>query len=98
MRVVAIPFHKEGFINFWKIVKITDEAYIRALEGNTGIIVLNGKTPENIEEILKREKTRLEREKWEVAKAKAMMRLSSAEKLFWKELTNSKVNPGTLYL
>lgn len=75
-----------------------DELYRRAMWTNSNIVRLDGRTKENIEQILKAEKTRLKREQWTVAKAKASMRVFTAEKNYWKELSKANTKQGTIVL
>lgn len=97
MRTIAIPFIQEGYLNFWKIVKMDDSLYAKAIV-NPNIVRIDGRTKENIEEILKNEKKRLIHEQWTVAKAKASMKLYRAEKQFWKDLSVAKLKTGTAVL
>lgn len=97
MPVVAIPFSKEGYLGFWKIVKMDESLYSRAIY-NPNIVRIDGKAKENIEQILKSEKTRLIREHWTVAKAKADIKLSRKIKDYWKELSVASYKQGTITL
>ena len=97
MPVVAIPFSKEGYLNFWNIVKMDESLYSRALY-NPNIVRIDGQAKENIEQILKAEKTRLIREQWTIAKAKADIKLSRKVKDYWKELSVASYKQGTVVL
>jgi hypothetical protein len=98
MRTVAIPFIRGGYLNFWKIVRMDDALYSRALWTNHSIVRIDGRTSEQAEAILKAEKTRLIRERWDIAKAKASCRIFQAEKTFWKELSVANIKQGTITL
>lgn len=74
MRTVAIPFIREGYLNFWKIVKMDDALYSKAIWENHSIIRIDGRTKEQVESLLKSERTRLLKQRWEVSKAKAFCR------------------------
>lgn len=97
MRTIAIPFIRGEYLDFWKIVRIDDSLYTKAV-ANPNIVRIDGRTKENIEQILKAEKTRLKREQWTVAKAKASMRVFTAEKNYWKELSKANIKQGTIVL
>ena len=97
MRTIAIPFMRGEYLDFWKIVKLDDSLYAKALT-NPNIVRLDGKTKDVIESILKKERTRLIRERWTIAKAKASMKLYQAEKEFWKDLSVAKMKKGTITL
>lgn len=98
MIAIAIPFAKGGFIDFWKIVKIDESMYREALLRNPYIIRLDVRSVANSESILKAEKTRLLREQWSIAKKKAMVRLSRAEKQYWNQFSTKKIKIGTITL
>ena len=97
MRTIAIPFIRGEYLDFWKIVRMDDSLYAKAI-ANPNIVRIDGKTKDNIEKILKTEKIRLIRERWTVAKAKASIKLFHAEKQYWKELSISKAKQGTIVL
>ena len=97
MRTIAIPFIRGGYLDFWKIVRMDDSLYAKAIS-NPNIVRLDGKTKDVIESILKKERTRLIRERWTIAKAKASVKLYQVEKEYWKELAKSKTKQGTIVL
>jgi len=97
MRTIAIPFMRGEYLDFWKIVRMDDSLYAKAIS-NPNIVRLDGKTKDVIESILKKERTRLIRERWTIAKAKASVKLYQAEKEYWKELAKSKTKQGTIVL
>lgn len=49
--IIAIPFEKNGFLNFWKIVKIKDEQYAEAYKLCPDIIKVDGRS--NMEDVLR---------------------------------------------
>ena len=98
MIAIAIPFAKGGFIDFWNIVKIDESKYREALLRNPYIIRLDVRSVANSESILKAEKTRLLREQWSIAKKKAMIKLSRAEKQYWNQFSTKKIKMGTIVL
>ena len=98
MRTIAIPFKRGEFIDFWKIVKVPDELYREVVLSNRGCVRIDGRDKGTIEKILKEEKTRLIKEKWEVSKAKASIKLYQAEKQYWKELSKANNKLGTIIL
>lgn len=98
MIAIAIPFAKGGFIDFWNIVKIDESKYMEALLQNPYIIRLDVRSVANSESILKAEKTRLIREQWTIAKKKAMIRISKAEKQYWNQFSTTKIKTGTIVL
>ena len=98
MRTVAIPFIREGYLNFWKIVKMDDALYSKAVWTNHNIVRLDGRTSEQADAILKSERTRLLKERWDIAKAKASIRIFNSEKQFWKDLSVARLKQGTMVL
>lgn len=97
MRTIAIPFMRGEYLDFWKIVRMDESLYSRALY-NPNIVRIDGKAKENIEQILKAEKTRLLREQWTIAKAKADIKISRKVKDYWKELSVASYKQGTIVL
>ena len=98
MRTIAIPFMRGEFIDFWKIVRMDESLYKRALWTCSGLVCIDGKTREQAEAILKAEKTRLLRERWDIEKAKATLRTSRKIKDYWKELSVACYKQGTITL
>lgn len=88
--VVAIPYFKEGYLNFWKIVKMDSKLYSEAYMRNSDIIKLDDIYDK--EGLLKHWKKLLlekQRELDSLSKAKAMVRTIGSAKQYQKTILKS---------
>ena len=99
-KTIAVPFCAGEYLDFWKIIKVSENLYKEAVIRCAGVVNITNRLydKKSLEKLLKTEKTRLKREQWTVERAKASMKLYQAEKEFWKDLSVAKMKKGTITL
>ena len=99
-KIIAVPFCAGEYLNFWKIVSVSDELYSQAILRNSGVLNITNriKIKTELEKLLRAEKTRLMREQWSSEKAKASIKVFQNEKQYWKDLSTARLKIGTTVL